>query len=304
MRDGTLHLRPHAGASVRFQISEGSWRKVAGGADILLSANSRLYDREGTVQARLTIEESPGELETGGGLTPESFDDPAQPDPSPWIDRLRSAIGEIGWARVRYFLLAVFSAIFLMILIVFLMMLSNRPANNVTRQPDKNDKSSAEPRRASPGAIAPTEPRNVEPTAPAPVERSEKKLEPKQGLDKSQTRRPGTGPTPERDAPAGNPPNPGTFVPPPGSHTVGDAGAPVIGQVRLVFRDEQGLPIGSVTVDVDGKQAQISGDVANVTAPLGTIHVRISKPGYQDADLSIDVGATLTTREIRLVRTP
>lgn len=97
------------------------------------------------------------------------------------------------------------------------------------------------------------------------------------------------------EAPAGG------FAPPVGMHTVGDSGAVMAtGHVRLVFLDSEGTPVPAVTLDLNGKHAEISSNVADLTVPLGTLHVQISKPGFKKTDLSVDVSSTLTTHQVRM----
>lgn len=89
------------------------------------------------------------------------------------------------------------------------------------------------------------------------------------------------------------------YVPPAGMHTIGDSGAILaIGHVKLVFLDAEGAPVPAVTLDLNGKHQEISSNVAELTVPLGVLHVQISKPGFRKTDLSFDVSSTITTRQV------
>ena len=111
--DGSLHVRPHTGASVRFQPSDESWREIGEGEkDVLLTGGARLYDREGNMQAELTLQGREGP-DPAVPVTPEDFH-PVKPIEWLWLTWVKRATSEINWTKVGYGLLFIVAIILLL----------------------------------------------------------------------------------------------------------------------------------------------------------------------------------------------
>ena len=91
----------------------------------------------------------------------------------------------------------------------------------------------------------------------------------------------------------------------PGYHTVGDnAVVLTTGEVRLAFRDQDGSPVQSVNIDSNGTNTLIRGSSATINASFGRVHLKISKPGYEPVELSVDVSSTPAHHDVRLIKIP